>query len=258
MTRRLVVKPLKTPEGARPGVPPPRPESDLARGPRSARGGAKNLARKNAIEDKTTEALEKPYEPAPYERMALQAYLAQTKEKPLSPRIKVTEKNGMTTLAPDHPKPSIAHVLLLEALGSRDFDFLSGLLKQLCDVIAHGRSTDEDGLNFMLSVVKGIEPHDQLEAMLAAQMAVTHDAVMTFARRLKHVENIPQQDSTERAFNKLARTFAVQVETLKRYRSEGGQTVRVEHVTVNDGGQAIVGNVTNGGRDSSGKTEPSP
>ena len=71
----------------------------------------------------------------------------------------------------------------------------------------------------MLSVVKGIEPHDQLEAMLAAQMAVTHDAVMTFARRLKHVENIPQQDSTERAFNKLARTFAVQVETLKRYRS---------------------------------------
>ena len=120
------------------------------------------------------------------------------------------------------------------------------------------RASDEDGLNFMLSVVKGIEPHDQLEAMLAAQMAATHDAVMTFARRLKHVENIPQQDSAERAFNKLARTFAVQVETLKRYRSEGGQTVRVEHVTVNDGGQAIVGNVTNGGEGSSGKTEPSP
>jgi hypothetical protein len=30
----------------------------------------------------------------------------------------------------------------------------------------------------------------------------------------------------ERTFNKLARTFAAQVETLKRYRSEGGQTVR--------------------------------
>jgi hypothetical protein len=33
----------------------------------------------------------------------------------------------------------------------------------------------------------------------------------------------PQQDSAVRAFNKLARTFAAQVETLKRYRGGGGQ-----------------------------------
>jgi len=32
-------------------------------------------------------------------------------------------------------------------------------------------------------------------------------------------------------FNKLARTFAAQVEALKRYRTGGEQTVRVEHVT---------------------------
>jgi hypothetical protein len=31
---------------------------------------------------------------------------------------------------------------------------------------------------------------------------------MTFARRLANVENIPQQDSAERAFNKLTRTVA--------------------------------------------------
>ena len=33
-----------------------------------------------------------------------------------------------------------------------------------------------------------------------------------------------------------ARTFAAQVEALKRYRSSGEQTTRVEHVTVNEGG----------------------
>ena len=110
-----------------------------------------------------------------------------------------------------------------------------------------GGKVDERELNFMLSVVKGIEPRDQVEAMLAAQMAAVHNATMTFARRLNHVENIPQQDSAERAFNKLARTFAAQVEALKRYRSSGEQTVRVEHVTVNEGGQAIVGNVPWGG-----------
>jgi hypothetical protein len=42
--------------------------------------------------------------------------------------------------------------------------------------------------------------------MLATQMAAVHMATMTFARRLAHVESIPQQDSAERAFNKLART----------------------------------------------------
>jgi hypothetical protein len=95
----------------------------------------------------------------------------------------------------------------------------------------------------MLSVVKGIKPKDQLEAMLAAQMAAIHTATMTSARRLARVEIIAQQDSAERALNKLARTYAMQMEALKRYRTGGEQKVTVQHVSVNEGGQAIVGNV---------------
>jgi len=87
-------------------------------------------------------------------------------------------------------------------------------------------------------------PRDELEVMLAAQMAAIHCATMTFARRLNHVENIPQQDSAERTLNKLARTFTTQMEALKRYRrNDGEQKVVVQHVNVNDGGQAIVGTV---------------
>jgi hypothetical protein len=56
----------------------------------------------------------------------------------------------------------------------------------------------------MLAMVKGIKPKDEIEAMLAAQMAATHMATMTFAHRLAHAEKIPQQDSAERTFNKLA------------------------------------------------------
>ena len=77
----------------------------------------------------------------------------------------------------------------------------------------------------MLSMVRGIGPKDEIEAMMAAQMAAVHMTTMTFARRLAHVDNIPQQDSAERAFNKLARTFAMQVEALKRYRTGGEQKV---------------------------------
>ena len=93
-------------------------------------------------------------------------------------------------------------------------------------------------------VVKGIEPRDQIETMLAAQMAAVHAASMTMARRLATAENIEQQDCAERAFNKLTRTFAVQVEALKNYRSKGEQKMTVQHVHVAEGGQAIVGNVS--------------
>ena len=42
----------------------------------------------------------------------------------------------------------------------------------------------------MLSVVKAIAPKDEVEAMLAAQMAALHAAMMTFSRRLANVDNI--------------------------------------------------------------------
>ena len=143
----------------------------------------------------------------------------------------------------DHPDRSYGAARLMEALGTSDADFVNGLLKQVIDAGPKGKGVDMSGPNFMLSVIKGIEPKDQIESMLAAQMAAIHMAMMTMTRRLAHVETLPQQDSAERALNKLARTFASQVEALKRYRTGGQQKVTVEHVTVNEGGQAIVGNV---------------
>ena len=47
------------------------------------------------------------------------------------------------------------------------------------------------------------------------------------------------------AVAKLGRAFATQVEALRRLKNGGSQFVRVEHVHVNDGGQAIIGNVAN-------------
>jgi hypothetical protein len=39
------------------------------------------------------------------------------------------------------------------------------------------------------------------------------------------------------------RAYATQVEVLRRLRNGGQQFVRVEHVHIHDGGQAVVGNV---------------
>jgi hypothetical protein len=103
------------------------------------------------------------------------------------------------------------------------------------------------GLNFMLAVVKSVEPRNELESLLATQMAAIHAAAMLMACRLASSTNLKQQDSAERSLNKLARTFAAQLETLKRYRTGGEQKVTFEHVHVHHGGQAIVGNVSTGG-----------
>jgi hypothetical protein len=200
-----------------------------------------------------------PYEPTQPERKALKAYAALKAENPLAPRMKVSEKDGTPELQPEHPNNAIAYVRIMEALGTRDYDFLDGLLTQIANIAGTGKKVSERDLNFVLSVIKNIEPKDQLEAMLGAQMAAVHMASMTFGRRLAHVENLPQQDSASNAFNKLTRTFATQMETLKRYRTGGEQkvTVQHQHVTVNEGGKAIVGAVSTGGG-ASGKSEEQP
>ena len=60
------------------------------------------------------------------------------------------------------------------------------------------------------------------------------------------------------AAGKLSRTYAALLEALGRHRGKGQQVVRVEHVTVQAGGQAIVGAVTQGGGGGHGKSEDQP
>jgi hypothetical protein len=192
-----------------------------------------------------THDLATAYEPTEHERAALKAYFARDETCPPAPRMKVVQTDGAKAFEIDHPNPVVAQVLLMEALGTRDRSFLNGFLQQLAN--AQGQNLDPSVLNFMLSVVKGIQPRDQVEAMLAAQMAAVHVATMTFARRVAN-EMIPGQNSAERAFNKLARTFAMQLEALKRYRSKGEQKMTVEHLHVHSGAQAVVGMVETPGR----------
>jgi hypothetical protein len=222
----------------------------------TARFEKQQMAKKasNNAETKDT----KPYEPTQRERTAMEAHFARQNEAPPAPRLKVSPRDGGADIAPDHPEPRIGEALLMEALGTSDLNFVTGLLMQLANAGTQGQEVDEGGLNFMLSVVKGVEPKDQVEAMLAAQMAAVHVATMTFAHRLAHVDNIPQQDSAERAFNKLARTFASQVEALNRHRGKGQQKVTVEHVHVHEGGQAIVGHVETPGEGEHPKSKELP
>jgi len=141
----------------------------------------------------------------------------------------------------DHPDKAVGHALLMKAIGTGDLDFYRGILHQITDR-GLGREVDLREVNFMLSAIEGFEPRNQFETMLAAQMAAVHVSAMKLVAEFLCFESFPQRDNAERAFSRLTRTFAMQMETLMRLRVGGAQTVT--HVSMNDNAQAMFGNVT--------------
>jgi hypothetical protein len=85
----------------------------------------------------------------------------------------------------------------------------------------------------------------EIEGALAVQMACTHTAAMAVLARLGdgHGSEL-RVAALGSAAARLLRAYATQVEVLRRLRQGGQQYVRVEHVYVNDGGQAVIGNMT--------------
>ena len=101
----------------------------------------------------------------------------------------------------------------------------------------------------VVAALTAIAPGDVIEDMAATQLLAAHQATMDCYRRAA-VPDQPLEVVREclNQANRTSRTWAALVEALNRHRGKSGQqTVRVEHVTVNDGGQAIVGAVATGG-----------
>ena len=105
----------------------------------------------------------------------------------------------------------------------------------------------------------GIDPKDELEGMIAAQLIAGHNAAMECYRRAMHPDQSfeGRRENLTQA-NKLSRTYTMLLDALNRHRGKGQQKVTVEHVHVHRGGQAIVGNVEapGGGFPSKLKVQP--
>jgi hypothetical protein len=170
-----------------------------------------------------------------------------------SPPLCLQVSNGQPVIAPAHHDEGAGWLLLQHAMGTASPAFLQEMILQLAGTSgpSSGKVDEEmiSRVNAMLAGIKGIAPRDETEGMLAAQMVAIHSAMMRAARRLAQSTERHEQEAACNMVSKLARTYATQVEALKKYRSAGEQVIRVQHqyVTVHEGGQAIVGNVE--GRD---------
>jgi hypothetical protein len=78
------------------------------------------------------------YRPTLREQTAIAEHVARRAAETPAPRLKMLKGEQVQTISPDHPDEVVASALLMEALGTADYDFGRGLLHQLVDAGSQG------------------------------------------------------------------------------------------------------------------------
>ena len=161
-------------------------------------------------------------------------------------RVKVFRADGK--IAPVHPPDGEGENWwrrLNKALGTTSSDFVNASLFQIQSASrSPWGGISELAMNAALAMIEAAAPKDEIEGALAVQMACTHTAAMAVLAKLDVAFATEQRVAGfGSAAARLMRAYATQFEVLRRLRTGGQQVVRVEHVQVNDGGQAVIGNV---------------
>jgi hypothetical protein len=167
---------------------------------------------------------------------------------PRRPPVRVRTRRITANVAKLHPPDGEGKIWwgrLKKALGTGSSDFVNASLHQLQAAAQFpGSGISETGINAALAMIEGFAPQNEVEAALAVQMACTHIATMSVLARLG--PGVGPEDRAVRlasAVARLVRAFTNQFEAYRRLRHGGDQYVRVEHVHINEGAQAVIGNV---------------
>ncbi len=144
-------------------------------------------------------------------------------------------------------RPDVHFARLVATLGTTASEAMIHLMAQAIDTFS-GKDMAAK-CNAATALLVGIAPKTEVEGMIAVQMLAAHNLGMELFRRAGATERVDLLGLYGNLANKTLRTFALHAETLAKLRGQTSQqTVRVEHVTVHAGGQAVVGAVSTGGR----------
>lgn len=207
---------------------------------------------------KPPKAPETPVEMTAIEKQRVQAFKDRRQAHEATrgrPRVKVESKGpkAAETSPPEGVSPEVVQADLMRAFGTTDTEFLYRTWNQLNNAVAGGSTkVSNQQFNGVLASMAGIEPRDEIEAMLGAQMIATQDAAMVLMQQMQNAEKILQRDSAGNLAVKFMRTFTAQMEALRRHRSPGEQRVVVQHVHVTADQAAVQ---VNGGEGAPSKAE---
>jgi hypothetical protein len=161
-----------------------------------------------------------------------------------APRLQVIKDGDREVVSFDDTERAVARADLAKALASENVDFCAGIVMRIARATAAGDLSDENAINFVLSVVAGGKPRDELETMALTQVGIFHLVVMDAARQYFGATTTTERHIAQNDLNKAARTFSTLLLALQNQRTAATPAVTVQNVSVSDGGQAIVGNVT--------------
>src|SRR5580693_2668844 len=102
-----------------------------------------------------------PYELTASEKEALAKFEAASETR--GPRLKVQADGATAKFSIDHPAEAVGILALMREIGTTDLDFYDGLMSHLVSASRGQNALSQNATNFMLSVVRGIEPRDQIE-----------------------------------------------------------------------------------------------
>jgi hypothetical protein len=187
-----------------------------------------------AAEDRAfADKLAKRLPPDAVERAAIEKAKRRTKAR--APR--VTSRHDQRGTYSPHSAVEGHRFRLADAFGTRSKHFVYSMLKGLGKATEdhsedHGffpGSADEVAFNAALAVIDGVRPKDEIEAMLAAHMAVTNIALLELVARTRgsiagHMyqgNGIKRLDVLGNLTTKFMRTFTMQVEATGEKKAQG-------------------------------------
>jgi hypothetical protein len=211
---------------------------------------SKSVTKKKPAKKDTKDLAKKEY--TDEEKARLAKHKERKERKPV--KFKAAKSDSGCPIALQTPDAPLVAVKISEALGTADADLRAHLLEQIMQTFRGTVSSDGQNneasiiaLNRTMAILNGIQPQDEIEAMLAVQMIGVHNIAMDFIGKATRTERVDFMSTYMNGATKSLRTFVAQMEALKKYRTGGQQKMIVEHVHVNEGGQAIVGTVNQGG-----------
>lgn len=172
--------------------------------------------------------------PSPHESAAAQRYLERRADPNAKSQLSFKaneETKQITIVSSDHDKDVIAgRLVAMDTFATGYFEFSEAMLGQLRAI-----ATDKWGefdpakLGQITSMIQGIGPQNELEAMLAVQMVAVQLGTMKAGEAAATAQMREHQHWANSSLARLARTFAAQVDSLKNLRLNGTQHIHIYH-----------------------------
>ena len=132
-------------------------------------------------------------------------------------------------------------------------DVIKSIMSPLINLIRSQSNGDPSGnfdreFNKSITLIAASDPKNQLELMLATQLAMTHITLGKSAQLLdRNCSEVITINSLGNLYTKLSRLGIDQINTLERMKGKSQQKIIVEKVNIEAGGQAAIGVYEGGG-----------